>query len=279
VLGQESEGNVGVTCVEYAGVMKIAYQTVIAGLRAELDKLDFERYSLVSFRGKPVMKRGFFPGGNGLFEGENAGRFPVGGTLVLGSNFSAASNFCHPDGRLICDDETSGKTWLPMRELFDGAELDLTDCFFTNAWPCLHAGTSNTLGKLIKKWLANPSLMHECAKFFAKTCADLKPSMIVALGPGPAAFVANVWPRELKQWMGNNIKSMDSLPIGVVQIEGVTHRTVCTAVVHPCYQHINAKHRKVPYRDAAGEMQLVKEADDKRKLLLHGFSPEDTMGL
>ncbi len=74
----------------YAGVMKIAYQTVIAGLRAELDKLDFERYSLVSFRGKPVMKRGFFPGGNGLFEGENAGRLPVGGTLVLGSNFSAA---------------------------------------------------------------------------------------------------------------------------------------------------------------------------------------------
>ncbi len=123
VLGQDSLGNVAAACVDYAGVMKIAYQTVIAGLRAELDKLDFERYSLVSFRGKPVMKRGFFPGGNGLFEGEDAVRFPMGGTLVLGSSFSAASNFCHPDGRLICHDETSGKTWLPMRRLFNGAEL------------------------------------------------------------------------------------------------------------------------------------------------------------
>jgi hypothetical protein len=276
VLGQDSEDNVAAARVEYAGVMKIANQTVIAGLRAELDRLDFERYSLVSFRGKPVMSRGFFPGGNGLFEGEAAGRFPVGGTLVLGSNFSAASNFCHPDGRLICDDETSGKTWRPMRRLFNGAELDLTDCFFTNAWPCLHAGTSNTLGELISQWLANPSLMRECAKFFAKTCVDLKPSMIVALGPGPAAFMATVWPRELKQWMSNNIEGMDSLPIGVVQIEGVPHRIVCTAVVHPCYQHINAKHRRPPYQYAAGEIQLVRQADAQRKLLLRGFVPEGT---
>jgi hypothetical protein len=225
------------------------------------------------------MKRGFFPGGNGLFEGEDASRFPVGGTLVLGSNFSAESNFSHPDGRLICDDETSGKTWLPMRRLFNGAELDLTDFFFTNAWPCLHVSTRNTLGELISQWLANPSLMRECAKFFARTCADLKPSMIVALGPGPAAFVATVWPRQLKQWVSNNIEGMDSLPIGVVQIEGVTHRTVCTAVVHPCYQHINAKHRKVPYQFAAGEIQLIKEADSQRKILLRGFAPYDTAGL
>lgn len=261
--------------VEYLGVMNLAEQTVIAGLRAELDRLDFERYSLVSFRGKPVMKRGFFPGGNGLFEGEDAGRLPIGGTLVLGSNFSAASKFCHPDGQLICHDETEGKTWSPMRRLFNGADLDLTDCFFTNAWPCLHISASNTLGELISQWLSNPNLMRDCAKFFAKTCTDLKPSMIVALGPGPAAFMASVWPRELKQWSGNSIESMDSLPISVVQIEGVTNRTVCAAVVHPCYQHINAKRRKTPYQYAAGEIQLIKDADAKRKLLLNVFAPKD----
>lgn len=156
---------------------------------------------------------------------------------------------------------------------------DLTDCFFTNAWPCLHISTRNTLGELISQWLANPNLMRECAKFFARTCADLKPSMIVALGPGPAAFIATVWPRQLKQWKSNNIKGIDSLPIGVVQIEGVTHRTVCTSVVHPCYQHINAKHRKVPYQYAAGEIQLVKEADAQRRLLLRGSAPEDAVVL
>jgi len=213
------------------------------------------------------MSRGFFSGGNGLFAGDEANRFPFDGTLVLGSNFSAASNFCYPDGRLVCDDETSGKTWMPMRRLLDRAEVNLNDCFFTNAWPCLHMGTSNTLGELISQWLANSSLMHECRNFFLATCVVMKPSMILALGPGPAAFLASVWPNELKQWMGNNIEAIDSLPIGVVKIEGVTHRTVCTSVVHPCYQHINAKHRKPPYRLAEGEAQLVREADCQRKLL------------
>jgi hypothetical protein len=258
--------------------MKVAHQTVVAGLRAELDKLGFERFSLVSFKGKPVMRRGFFPGGNGLFDGEDAARFPFGGTLVLGSNFSAASNFCDLDGRLIRDDETSGKTWMPMRRLLDGAEVNLADCFFTNAWPCLHTGRGNRLGKLISQWLANPTLMHECRTFFLLTCANMKPSMIVALGPGPAAFLASTWPHELKQWMDNNIEGMDSLPIGVVQMEGVAHRTVCTAVVHPCYQHINAKHRRVPYRYASGEMQLLKEADAQRKLLFCGFAPDECGG-
>ena len=49
--------------------MKIDHRAVIAGLRAELDKGEFERPCLVSFKGKPLMKRAFFPGGNGLFDG------------------------------------------------------------------------------------------------------------------------------------------------------------------------------------------------------------------
>jgi hypothetical protein len=254
--------------------MKIDHRAVVAGLRTEVDKVEFERYSLISFKGKPVMKRAFFPGGNGLFNGEAADRFPFGGTLILGSNFSAAANFSYPNGKLICDDETSGRTWGPMRRLLDGAAVDLRECFFTNAWPCMHASTSNTLGELIEQWLANTALMRECSDFFLKTCADIKPSMIVALGQGPAAFLANTWSRELMRWSGNNIAAMDSLPIGIVQIEGVTYQTVCTAVVHPCYQHINAKHRKAPYQYPAGEIKLLREADVLRKSLLRDPAPK-----
>jgi hypothetical protein len=243
------------------------HKAIVAGLRTEVEKINFEKYSLVSFRGMPVMKRAFFPGGNGLFDGESAARFPFNGTLILGSNFGAASKFVRVDGSLFVEDETSNTTWGPMRRLLDGAGLDLRECFFTNAWPCLHEGTSNTLGDLMKEWLANAALMRECSKAFSKTCADMTPSLIVALGPGPAAFVANTWPRELGRWTSNSIDGMDGMPLGTVQIDGAKHKTVCTAVVHPCYQHINAKHRKAPYQHGSGEVQLLKDADALRRSL------------
>jgi uracil-DNA glycosylase len=214
------------------------------------------------------MERGFFPGGNGLFDGELSSRFPFDGTLVLGSNFGSADKFVGPDGRLITLDETSNNTWAPLRRLLGGAEIDLRNCFFTNAWPCLHEGRSNTVNKLIPGWLANAELMGHCAKFFARTCADMKPSLIVALGPGPAAFLASTWQQELDAWSSNAIGGIDRLPIGIVQLEGVEHKTVCIAVVHPSYQHINAKLRRPPYQNAEGEILLLKKAHELSRAAL-----------
>jgi len=255
----------------------VDHSSVIEGLRKELDEIPFEESSLIRFIGKPIMERGFFPGGNGLFEGKAAAQFPFGGTLILGSNFGCASKFAGHDGRLITQDETSNTTWAPLRRLLAGAGVDPRECFFTNAWPCLHEGESNTLGDLMKDWLANASLMKNCSKFFARTCADMKPSLIVALGPGPAAFMANTWPRELVGWRVNNIGGMDSTPFESVQIEGVSHRTVCTAVVHPCYQHINAKRRRSPYQNAEGEIQLIKEAHDLSQSLVQKAKTSSTL--
>lgn len=158
-----------------------------------------------------------------------------------------------------------------MRRLISGAGLDLKDCFFTNACPCMHNSTSSTLGELISEWLINSNLMRDCTRFFLETCAALQPSMIVTLGPGPAAFLAAVWRRDLKPWSRNTIEGIDSLPFGSVQIESLPYRTVCASVVHPCYQHCNAKHRKVPYRHAEGEVLLIKEADGERKVLLRSY--------
>ena len=110
--------------------------------------------------------------------------------------------------------------------------------------------------------------MKECAKFFVRTCADIKPSLIVALGPGPAAFLAKIWLKELNAWNSNTIRGMDNLPIGTVQMEDVDHKTVCMAIVHPSYQRLNAKLRRPPYQNADGEIRLLKEAHKRRQVLL-----------
>jgi uracil-DNA glycosylase len=247
---------------------KLDPNSILSSLRQELDKIPFENASLIPFKGKPVMKRGFFPGGNGLFDGEDASHFPFDGTLVLGSNFGSAAKFIGPDGRLITQDETSNTTWSPLRRLLGEAEIDPRECFFTNAWPCLHDGPGNTVNKLIPKWLQNAELMKHCTKLFVRTCAEIKPSLIVALGPGPSAFLADTWRKELDAWGANTIGGIDRLPIGTVQLENVDHKTVCVAVVHPSYQHINAKLRRPPYQNADGEIELLKEAHERRQAAL-----------
>lgn len=74
----EGKARLTVVYLGYAKAVNNADRNVISQLRAELNEVKFERYSLVSFEGKPVMRRGFFPGGNGLFEGDKALRLPVG---------------------------------------------------------------------------------------------------------------------------------------------------------------------------------------------------------
>jgi hypothetical protein len=74
-------------------------------LRGELDSLLLKGERLRSFNGLPVMDHAFFPGGHGLYKGENA-EFPIGETLVLGSNFGCVSNFVDSYGKLRCEDET-----------------------------------------------------------------------------------------------------------------------------------------------------------------------------
>lgn len=95
------------------------------------------------------MKHGLFPGGNGLFEGEAAAHFPCGGALILGSNFGCAAKFIY-NGRLLTQDEASNTTWAPLRRSLEAAGIDLRECFFTDAWPCLHGGKSNTVRKEIR---------------------------------------------------------------------------------------------------------------------------------
>lgn len=225
-------------------------------LRGELEKLSPGKSGLVSVFGKPMMDRAFFPGGNGLILGEDSRKFPLHGTLILGSNFGADEKFCDPDGKLLCLDETQkGSTWNGLRKRF--SEQQLEDSFFTNAWPFLHRGVSNNpTPQEKKKWLRDEVLRASCAAFFTLTVREMQPSLIVALGSAPAAFLSFVFPETLLKWAGNKWSAIDALPSAVVAVRSL--RIACVAITHPSMN--NAHCRVEAFRGQDKEVELLRLA-------------------
>ena len=204
------------------------------------------------------MKFGFFPGGNGLYEGHKATRFPVRGTLILGSNFGCLDKFVKPGGKLVCEDERNNHTWRSLLKSLNNANIEKKNCFFTNAWPFLHAGGRNTETK-VEAWLRHEELMASCTEFFKYTCAAMQPELIVTLGRGPAAFLSHIWPKELAPWRECKLKSLNDLPKARVSFQ--EQSIICVGITHPCIS--NAWRRKAPYRYSAGEIQLLTEAREE----------------
>ena len=227
---------------------------VINRLRAKLVVLDIGNRKLRSFEGLPVMTHAFFPGGNGLYKGFEATRFPIGGTLILGSNFGCLSGFIDAQGRLLVADERGNATWKPLLFSLHAAGIKADECFFTNAWPFLHEGESN-LGP-IGDWLEDEELMTACVGFFEYTFKIMRPRLIIGLGIGPAALLSRVWPKGLVSWSKYALQGMDDLPMATVHLLGQT--AVCVAITHPSMP--NAWRRRPPYQHRTGEVQLLTEA-------------------
>jgi hypothetical protein len=230
--------------------------TQIKALREKLDALNLTGRKVVPFKGLPVMKKAFFPGGSGLFDGPEA-NVPVGGVIVLGTNFGSKGDFIKADGTLVRSDEThTSPTWTGLRRMFaPQTHIEFSRCFFTNAWPFLHEGPSNDTGPLIPAWLSDESLMKECSLLFRETLSMMQPNLIVGLG-GAAAFLGHFWPDELGAWQDKKLSSIDTKPIAKVEFDGAG--IVCTAITHP--SHSNSWRRRLPYQDTRGEIRLLAEA-------------------
>jgi len=235
---------------------------VINLLRDKLTSLPPPGANLRSFSGFPVMEHGFFPGGNGLYEGGQASRFPTKGTLILGSNFGCIEKFLDLEGALLCQDERRNPTWRSLLTSLKSANIKWNECFFTNAWPFLHVGGGNT-GTKVEAWLRNEELMASCTQFFKYTCAMMQPELIVTLGRGPAAFLSHIWPEELAPWRKCKLKGLDDLPKAPVSFQ--EQFIICVGITHPCIS--NAWRRKMPYQYSVGEIQLLTEAREESEHL------------
>jgi hypothetical protein len=253
-------------------------------LRKKLEEIDFDNASIRSFKGLPTMDYGFFPGGNGLFDGIGGDISRIS-TLVLGSNFGCDNSFVDQDGQLRTRDErTSSPTWSSkggLKNTFRGvamitrartAIIDLRECFYTNAWPFLHKGGSND-DPPIEGWLQDDGLMSKCLSFFVnETLPVIKPKVIVALGKGPAVFLSRIWPEKLKQWSLNEKTKWKDLTFAKLdrlffeQVKYAEMNPYCVVLTHRSRAHINARFRKQPYSDLDGEKRLLDHVADKAGL-------------
>jgi hypothetical protein len=234
-------------------------------LREELSSLRTDRPELVSFSGLPVMDYGFFPGGNGLYNGSSSSSRSPGGTLLLGSNFGCKSEFVDNARNLITQDERSNKTWDPLLKRLRRAGIDSNECFFANAWPFLHLGEGNLPRELTKSWLKDQVLMTSCLQFFRLTLEKIRPRLIIALGTGPAAFLSHIWPSALQQWGERSLGCLDDLPKARVSYED--YSAICVAIAHPSMP--NAFQRRPPYQGIEGEILLLNEGRrEAEKILL-----------
>lgn len=225
-------------------------------LRAMLPSVRTGNSKLHSFSNLPIMKHGFFPGGNGLYEGNDSRLLTPARTLVLGSNFGCVGEFISSEGRLSVQDERGNQTWRPLLKLLRDSDIVISECFFTNAWPFLHDGEGNLPKALSKNWLTDRDLMISCLEFFCLTLTRVNPNLIIALGAAPAAFLSHRWPDYLGLWRGCSLSCLDDLPMGEISFANV--RAVCVAVCHPSMP--NSWRRRPPYQGREGEILLLREA-------------------
>jgi hypothetical protein len=260
-------------------------------LREELrkfDELDLRRLEARSLEDPELsrlnMKYGFFPGGNGLFRGVDAAKFPALGALFLGSNYGCVSGFIDERCELWTTDERNGRTWLGLRHLLCQTGINRDECFFTNAWPFLHflsedrkqkkggpridpcrpGGRESNDNPPINRWRRDDEFMTRCIDYFKFTVRTVKPKLIVALGKGPALFLGDVWPGELKEWHFtrrtslSNVKFEQFAVLENRKIHSEEGHPTCCVISHPSRPH-NANKREGPYRGIDGEVRLLKQ--------------------
>lgn len=194
---------------------------------AELEELSNDAYpSGVCPVRQRVRGTAFFSGGAGLYI-DDPDRplppIPVGGVMFVGHNLDAEAPFVERvrSGRAHGDRRWPMRTWLNLYRLLDGAEIDPRECFFTNAYVGLKAG-SGAVGPFAGT--KHPAFSQWCRAFLDRQIEYMRPRAIVPLGAESRRFLG--WP--------------DREP-GVVEVAGCSTRYVCLA--HPSMHPANVARR------------------------------------
>jgi hypothetical protein len=121
----------------------------------------------------------FFPGGIGLWRGlEKHGPipsyFPSCPVMILGHNFDKVAGLeasCKRGVELM-----NGSTWRILRRYLEAANVDKSDCFFTNVFVGLQPIRS--LGEMV----ADEDYKKQCRTFLHKQISRIKPRLVATIG-------------------------------------------------------------------------------------------------
>src|SRR5207245_237830 len=104
----------------------------------------------------------FFPGGAGLWMVDRP--FPVGKVMVLGHNFDSEAKHRKDLQRGVCDPRVRSRTWGELHPFLVRVGLAPEDCFFTNFFMGLMAG-SESEGRF--PGASHPDFVTRCRAFLA----------------------------------------------------------------------------------------------------------------
>lgn len=210
----------------------------------------------------------FFPGGHGMWNPEaSLTEFPFAGVMILGHDFHSEVEYQKSLKR--GQEDLNGPTWRNLMDVLTRADIDLKDCFFTNAYMGLRGGR-NTTGKF--PGARCPNFVERCQSFLLHQINVQRPSLLVVLGGYVPSFLVPV-SNGLESWLVHKtFKSRDDHQCSLIQEVSFNttpeHKAVLVSLTHPSVRKLNVKHRH--WRNFEGdlaEIEMLRFASDRKKPL------------
>jgi uracil-DNA glycosylase len=183
--------------------------------------------------------------------------------MVLGHDFHSEAGYGESLKRGA--ESLNQPTWKNLLDVFDRAEIRPAECFFTNVYMGLRAGTKTT-GPFAGARSAE--FVTHCQQFLAAQIEAQRPSLIVTLGTIAPRVLSRLSP-ELSVW--NAPVGLKGLNNSHALIQRVTFPnlpgfdTTAVALIHPCLRRPNLRHRK--YRGLEGDAAEIRMLRDARRIV------------
>lgn len=217
---------------------------------------------VVQVRGR-IGGTAFFPGGTGLWgtvPDQPLPPMPVGGVMVLGHNFDCETGFAASLRR--GGENLNGPTWRTIRAVLRQAGIALEQCFFTNAYMGLKAGSEPT-GTF--PGARNGDFVRRCQRFLTEQIRLQQPRLLLTLGKEVPPVLAPLAPELCQAWLGlRTLQELDAHGVSLVdsaRFPDVQQVTTVVALTHPANRAPNVRRRRYNGLEGdAAEQALLQDA-------------------
>jgi hypothetical protein len=211
----------------------------------------------------PIVGTAFFPGGFGLWNPSGRlplPRFPIGGVMVLGHDFHSEEGYRESVDR-GCESGNQ-PTWRNLLQLFQRVEILPEDCFFTNVFMGLRAG-SETTG--VFPGASNEAFVQHCKHFLLRQLETQRPSLVITLGITAPWILSSLSP-QLFAWAERpGLRYLNTNPVqGRVSFRGLPDFfTTVVAIIHPSLRSASLRHRT--FQGLAGDAAEIGMLTEAKK--------------
>jgi len=176
--------------------------------------------------------------------------------MVLGHDFHSESGYQASLARGW--EDAKQPTWHVLTWLLEGKTIALEDCFFTNFYMGLRAG-SGTTGRFPGS--TDPEFVERCQQFLKQQLALQRPRLVLTLGIWVPRLLAPLAP-ELEDWSTTRtFRDLDRSGPLRRDVSLFAGRCTVAALTHPSLWHVSVRHRRHDgLSGKAAELALLESA-------------------